>query len=193
MKPIFRPYATAVLVPLLLATASQLGCGGEVFEMTVEHYKQPCYGMFKRLCMQVDDGDGLGNFYDPIEGFEFEWGYVYRLRVERDDLFRPPMDGSSVEYTLEEVLEKTRVAADTTFQMPVEPASDDPELSVSGDQDGTLLDGTLFVCESAAVCSEISDALQGTEPFAVEFGYTTTTGAPSLVARRIPSESTGTP
>ncbi len=182
-------YSLRVVLMLSLFAVPGLfvaGCDpGEEVEMSVDHYKQPCFGMFKTLCMRVDDGDGFGNFYDNIKGFEFEWGYNCRLRVLKQDVRNPPADGSSVKYTLEEVLEKTPVAPGVGFQLLVEPASD-PELSISGPAGGTLIDGTPFTCVSSEACSRIGDALELGQDFTVEFAYGTADGTFFLEAQAFP-------
>ena len=43
-----------------------------------------------------------------IEGFNFEAGYEYRLKVKKTHLSNPPADGSSIIYTLLEILSKTQ-------------------------------------------------------------------------------------
>ena len=59
-------------------------------------------------CMIVD-----GNFfYDRIEGFDYEEGYVYELRIEKYDAWpgqkEPPQDASRYGgYRLIEVISKT--------------------------------------------------------------------------------------
>ena len=62
-------------------------------------------------CMQVkEDPDGdYTFFYQQIEGFEFEPGYEYELLVQVDQVENPPADGSSLKYTLIEVVSKTPV------------------------------------------------------------------------------------
>ena len=65
-----------------------------------------CYGVGLRTCMVVD---GL-LFYDAIEGFEYEAGYNYRLRIGKYDPWggrEPPQDAGQYSYRLLEQLEKT--------------------------------------------------------------------------------------
>jgi heat shock protein HslJ len=64
-------------------------------------------------CLQVQknetiEKDKWQNFYGKIEGFKFETGYIYKLSVteEKIDPAKVPADGSSIKYTLIEVLEK---------------------------------------------------------------------------------------
>jgi heat shock protein HslJ len=64
-------------------------------------------------CLQVQKNQTIEkgkwqNFYSIIEGFKFETGYIYKLSVteEKIDAAKVPADGSSIKYTLVEVLEK---------------------------------------------------------------------------------------
>lgn len=43
-----------------------------------------------------------------IEGFEYESGYLYVLKVNKYKIKNPPADGSSIGYKLLEVLSKTK-------------------------------------------------------------------------------------
>ncbi len=70
-------------------------------------------GAGKMLCLNVYRGDNLDeaeweNFYAPIEGFEFEEGLYQKIEVSEKklDSSEVPADGSSIQYSLVEVLEK---------------------------------------------------------------------------------------
>ena len=79
-----------------------------------------CYGVGLRTCMVVD---GL-LFYDGIEGFEYEAGYNYRLRIGKYDPWggrEPPQDAGQYAYRLLEQLEKTP-APSTPVTLAVGPA-----------------------------------------------------------------------
>lgn len=56
------------------------------------------------------DASGWENFYANIEGFEFEEGYMQKIKVreEKLDKSQVPADGSSIKYTLVEVLDKRK-------------------------------------------------------------------------------------
>ena len=78
----------------------------EVRVVTVGPTLAKCYGVGLRTCMVVDGG----LFYDGIEGFEYETGYTYRLRIGKYDPWdggEPPQDASRYAYRLLEQLEKT--------------------------------------------------------------------------------------
>ncbi|HEX8274296.1 MAG TPA: DUF4377 domain-containing protein [Longimicrobiaceae bacterium] len=82
----------------------------EVVVLLVAPFQRECQGMVVMQCMQVKERpqDEWQNFYDGIEGFRYEPGFSYRLRVLKTPVPNPPADGSSVEWRLLEVLEKTR-------------------------------------------------------------------------------------
>lgn len=79
----------------------------------VNSLKVSCTGVAPMKCLQVQKSRTIKkgkwqNFYSVIEGFNFETGYIYKLSVkeEKIDPAKVPADGSSLKYTLVEVLEK---------------------------------------------------------------------------------------
>ena len=78
-----------------------------VLEVTVGPELVECVGVAPMQCLVVD-GE---YFYDSIEGFKYEEGYVYRIRMERYDawpgLEEPPQDASAYGYRLVEVVSQT--------------------------------------------------------------------------------------
>ena len=78
----------------------------EIREVTVGPTLAKCYGVGLQSCMVVDGKF----FYDGIEGFEYEAGYDYRLRIGKYDPWggkEPPQDAGRYAYRLLEQLEKT--------------------------------------------------------------------------------------
>jgi heat shock protein HslJ len=73
-----------------------------------------CVGVGPMQCMLVKENldDEYQLFYSKIEGFEFEPGYTYELRVLVEPVANPPADASSLRYTLIEVVSKEPVAAE---------------------------------------------------------------------------------
>lgn len=98
--------------PFCLPALALVGCGLfgsgylEEREVTVGPTLAKCYGVGLQSCMVVD-----GNFfYSQIEGFEYEPGYDYRLRIGKYDPWdggEPPQDAGRYAYRLLEQLEKT--------------------------------------------------------------------------------------
>jgi hypothetical protein len=54
---------------------------------------------------------------DYISGFEFEWGNSYVLKVKKTYLAEPPMDASSIVFSLREVVSTS--PADPSFTFPL--------------------------------------------------------------------------
>lgn len=68
-----------------------------------------CVGVGPRKCLEVreDPADDWELFYDDIEGFTFESGFRYTLRIKVEEVDNPPADASSLRYELIEVVDKT--------------------------------------------------------------------------------------
>ncbi len=69
---------------------------------TIAPEKEECVGVGPMQCLIVN-GE---YFYDSIDGFDFEEGYHYTIKVQRDERVNPPADASMYTYTLVEVVEK---------------------------------------------------------------------------------------
>lgn len=70
-----------------------------------------CVGEGPMKCMRVrarPDAE-WSLFYDSIEGFEYEEGYRYELRVEVTSVSDPPADASSKRHRLLEIVSKEAV------------------------------------------------------------------------------------
>ena len=80
---------------------------GTVQEVVVGPEQVECTGSAPQLCLLVD-GE---LFYDEIEGFEHEAGYIYRLRIEEYDRWpgqtEIPQDAGRYGYRLLKLLAKT--------------------------------------------------------------------------------------
>ena len=79
----------------------------------VNSFTVQCEGVAPMNCLQVQESDApeqgkWRNFYASIEGFTYEAGYLYKLRIRKEMLEDVPADASSIRYVLVEVLEKTR-------------------------------------------------------------------------------------
>ena len=70
-----------------------------------------CTGVAPQECMQVKfNGDKEYQlFYDKIQGFNFEKGYEYKIKVVRTEIKNPPADGSKYTYKLKKVTSKKAV------------------------------------------------------------------------------------
>ena len=104
-------YARRSIVGALLSLA--VGCAApsepeqRALLMDVGSELVDCHGFVAQKCLRVSIGPGGPwiLFYEQIEGFSFEPGFEYTLRVERRAI-APLQDGSSFSWRLLEVLRK---------------------------------------------------------------------------------------
>jgi heat shock protein HslJ len=120
-----RPFAhvSGVIVALaLLLSACNVGQAtevalrqesGESQILFVAPELKDCVGVSPMQCMQTADSEAgpWSLFYSQIDGFIFEPGFLYELRVRSEQVANPPADSSSIRYILEEIVSKTEVEA----------------------------------------------------------------------------------
>ncbi|HEX8598494.1 MAG TPA: DUF4377 domain-containing protein [Chloroflexia bacterium] len=104
---------------LVLAAVSMVALAGVVSSLESAYaaektvYVGPqrvdCEGMGPQKCYQVKERleDPWLLFYDEIEGFSYEEGYTYELRVEETQVADPAADAPSFKWRLLEVVRKT--------------------------------------------------------------------------------------
>lgn len=115
----------AGVVIVLAAAACDDGTGGPEAgvekEVLVAHFVSDCVGVGPQQCLNVRESteDDWTLWYDPINGFEHEAGYDYRLMISETHVADPPADASSIRWTLIEVLEKTPVVTSETDGDPI--------------------------------------------------------------------------
>ncbi len=88
--------------------------GAEVKTLYVGPNTAECEGEGPQTCLLVKENpeDDYQFFYSNIDGFEYEEGFEYNIRVLVEPVENPPAGGSSLNYTLIEVVDKQKVAAD---------------------------------------------------------------------------------
>jgi hypothetical protein len=88
---------------------SAVAPGERELVLEVAASRAPCVAVGPRECLQVRErADAPWQlFYGDIEGFTYEPGWWYVLRVARRSVPNPPADGSSVAYRLVRVVAKT--------------------------------------------------------------------------------------
>jgi len=72
-----------------------------------------CVGVAPQKCLQVKSKPDAEYqlFYSPIEGFNYEPGYEYQIRVKVTPVANPPADAPAYRYSLVDVVSKTPSAA----------------------------------------------------------------------------------
>ncbi|HLT33301.1 MAG TPA: DUF4377 domain-containing protein [Aquaticitalea sp.] len=75
-----------------------------------------CTGVTPQECLQIKEKEenNWSNYYSSIEGFDYEEGYTYKLKVEISKIKNPPTGASSEKYVLIEVLEKIKTPVSLT-------------------------------------------------------------------------------
>lgn len=102
-----------VLAILILSSCSMFKHQSKTQTMWVNSSQTDCVGVGPQKCLLVQHGDSLTdvwqNFYDGIEGFDYEPGYIYQLEVKKTllDPSEVPADASTIKYTLVNELSKT--------------------------------------------------------------------------------------
>ncbi len=74
------------------------------------------YEHFKRLTLDSPD-----SHIEYLDGFDFEWGYTYKLKVKQTKLNSTLSDGTQYEYTYEKTISKTPAPDSATFTMILDP------------------------------------------------------------------------
>ena len=70
------------------------------------------YEHFKRLTLSSPDSDA-----EYIDGFQFQWGYTYTLRVKETKLPSTLSDGTRHGYALERIISQTEESDTAQFQL----------------------------------------------------------------------------
>lgn len=103
---------------MILLCLPMLGFGQKVSYKTITvkpyMYTQN-YEHFKRLVLDSPESEA-----EYIDGFDFEWGYYYTLKVEENKV-GPLSDGTRYDYSLLKVISKEKVADTVIFKMSIDP------------------------------------------------------------------------
>ena len=98
---------------MLSLTGIAYGQNFEFITITINPYLSfQNYEHFKRLILSSPDSN-----IEYLEGFEFQWGYTYKLKVKQTKLNSMLSDGTQFEYSLEKIISKTKVQDTTQFKM----------------------------------------------------------------------------
>lgn len=78
--------------------------------MYINNHEESCVGVAPQKCLLIkfNTVDDWQYFYNTIEGFEYESGYFYKLKIKKQSIENPPADGSSLKYILVEIIEKSQ-------------------------------------------------------------------------------------
>ena len=184
-----RVFVSWVLV-LLLATCSTTAdqvLNSDAHVYWVNSSKVDCQGAGPRTCLLVKRDRPLNKgdweyFYANIEGFDFEPGYLYKLKVRETSRLgeEVPADASSLRYTLERVLEKNPDPSLQLNDIWVLEAIGEEELSFSDAQAGAQRPTIEFHLAERRVmgsdgCNTFTGPLQRATADSLRFGPLVTT------------------
>ena len=123
-----RLHFTLLCIPTLLFGQQTI-----IKEIKIKPYKYTQnYEHFKRLIL-----DSPNSTASYVDGFDFEWGYCYTLKVKEIYLGELP-DGTNHEYSLLKVISKEKVSDTLIFFMSIDPLKYYQKLEEKGISNYTL-------------------------------------------------------
>ena len=136
----------------------------ELIEMRINHHKQTAVGLGPQMVYLVQEADEIGGenwkyLYDEIEGFEYEAGYVYDLKVRKIKIQNPPQDASNLKYILQRVVSKEKISEDENFDIKLKWAGNN--FVQNSNNEFSILGEYMIDCEP--LCEELSQALENNE------------------------------
>lgn len=110
-------FPTKLILPItLMFLCIAIGCGrGEHIEtLIIGPYKTTCVGAFEQECYLKynEESERWEFFYDGIDGFDFEPGFIWTLKVKVVDIGTEIQDAGRYDYYLVEVISKEEASVD---------------------------------------------------------------------------------
>ncbi len=114
-------YSTKLILPITLILLSlTIGCErettgvGHIEILMIGPYRTTCVGAFEQECYLEynEESERWEFFYEGIRGFDFEPGFIYRLKVSLHERDGGIQDVGRYEYRLVEVLSKEEASVD---------------------------------------------------------------------------------
>ena len=87
--------------------------------ITIGPYTQRCHGaFFEQDCLMVynEDSGSWGFFFDGVEGFDFEPGFIYILQVRLEDRGPYIQDVGRYAYHLVKIIAKQKAPDDFSYE-----------------------------------------------------------------------------
>ena len=145
----------------------------ELVYMQVNHYPTTAIGSFPKLVFLVREGEEPGNsewqyFYDEIEGFNYQPGFVYELNVKKETLENPPQDGSSFNYDLINIVSKEKVPEGALFEIRLKWAGENFVIKNSAAELALLHE---YEINCTDLCEELLQKLENSEEVTGTFSH----------------------
>jgi len=145
---------------ILFSCSNDAGNEFQITNMRINHYQNTGIGEGLFLTLMVQEGNNIGSdnwfkFYNNIEGFDYQPGYIYDIKVVVEQVDNPPADGSSLKYTLQEIKSTQKVDIETPFEIELKINGQSFITKTSGYE---LLDQIEIDCN--ILCENLSNELQ---------------------------------
>ena len=97
--------------------SSLVGEEEHIETITIAPYTERCQGFIEQDCyLEFNEDSGQWEFfYEGIQGFDFEPGYIYTLEVRLEDRGTEIQDVGRYAYHLVKVIEKTKAPDDFSY------------------------------------------------------------------------------
>ena len=106
-----------IIIVLIFLPLFSIGQNVSFQTITIEPYLSlQNYEHFKRLVLQSNNSQ-----VEYIEGFDFEWGFEYQVKVKVTELIPELSDGTRYEFTLDQLISKTKMSDSTEFKLFIDP------------------------------------------------------------------------
>lgn len=181
-----RLFRLTIAVPLsfLLSSCSLLNVPVQK-TIYLDHYMEEC-ASFITMCERAREREDAPweTRLDGIEGFSYEWGFIYELRVRENRIYNPPADTSSIRTELVELVSKEKMPSDTRFQVALTTLDHDEPVIVATGEGFRFHNTKSFTCTTDALCTEIGSLIGQEGLLTLEFAHPETSGDP-IIARRV--------
>ena len=130
----------------------------ELMVIEINHYKVPCMTMTRQMCYLVrNEGDSIWNYFpNSITGFnDYKWGFIYKLKVLKEQVSNPPSDAPAINYRLVSVLSKEQIDKTMTFRILLKYTNSEPFTLWDEENGLTILNEIPFICENTQTCEEL--------------------------------------
>lgn len=154
------------------AGTSQGNPDGNTVRMTINHYQAPCVGEASQLCLLAkEDGQRDWDFlFEGISGFQFQWGKVYELEVEKIRRRDVKADESEIAYRLIRIISSEDAAVGESFPLVINSA----DVIAAGKPDNgqfTILRRYPLGCGSRSLCDELEKRLRSQTEITGQFQH----------------------
>jgi len=157
-----KQFGILMIIGILFSCSTDDKVEHATLDMRINHYQNTGIGgvgLF--LTLMVQEGNDIGSdnwfkFYDTIEGFDYEPGYIYDIKVTVEEVKNPPADASSLKYTLQEIKSTQEVDYKTPFDVDLKIGGQ--SFITSSDSSYNLLNNTAIDCDM--LCDDLDVKLQ---------------------------------